>query len=92
LLTRFCNYLDLPHNVQSICSEIIRAAREHAVAEGRSPISIAGGSIYFTTHLLGIPKSAKDIGAVAGVSEGTIKLVYKFYFDHREVLVKKGMD
>jgi len=38
---------------------------------------------------MGIPKSAKDIGAVAGVSEGTIKLVYKFYFDHREVLVKK---
>lgn len=88
LLVRYCNHLDLPPNVQSICSDIIVRAREMGIADGRSPVSIAGGAIYFTCHLLGKVKSLKDIGAVAGVSEGTIKLVYKYYYMEREGLVK----
>ncbi|KAJ7591527.1 hypothetical protein C8J56DRAFT_566106 [Mycena floridula] len=70
LLVRYCNHLDLPPNVQSICSDIIIAARKHGIADGRSPVSIAGGAIYFTCHLLGKVKSLKDIGAVAGGSSG----------------------
>ncbi|KAJ8515792.1 hypothetical protein ONZ45_g6846 [Pleurotus djamor] len=89
LLVRYCNHLDLPPNVQSICSDIIIAARKHGIADGRSPVSIAGGAIYFTCHLLGKPKSARDISSVAGVSEGTIKLVYRLYFAAKEKLVKK---
>ena len=89
LLVRYCNHLDLPPNVQSICGDIIIAAREHGIADGRSPVSIAGGAIYFTCHLLGKPKSARDIGAVAGVSEGTIKLVYRLYYSDKEKLVKE---
>jgi len=89
LLVRYCNHLDLPPNVQPICSDIIIEARKHGIADGRSPVSIAGGAIYFTCHLLGKAKSAKDISAVAGVSEGTIKLVYRLYFADRERLVKK---
>lgn len=53
LLVRYCNHLDLPPNVQSICSDIIVAARKHGIADGRSPVSIAGGAIYFTCYLLG---------------------------------------
>jgi len=89
LLVRYCNHLDLPANVQSICSDIIVAARQHGIADGRSPISIAGGAIYFTCHLLGIHKPIRDISAVAGVSEGTIKLVYRYYYLDREKLVKE---
>jgi len=89
LLTRYCNHLDLPANVQSICGDIIIAARKYGIADGRSPVSIAGGAIYFTCHLLGKVKSAKDIGEVAGVSEGTIKLVYRLYFAEKEKLVKE---
>ncbi|TFK55632.1 transcription initiation factor IIB [Heliocybe sulcata] len=88
LLIRYCNHLDLPPNVQPICKDIIQAARERGIAVGRSPVSIAGGAIYFTTHLLGKPKSAREISNVAGVSEGTIKLVYRLYYNEREVLVK----
>lgn len=33
-----------------------------------------GGAIYSTYHLLGQPKSAKEISQVAGVNERTIKL------------------
>jgi transcription initiation factor TFIIB len=89
LLVRYCNHLDLPPNVQSICSDIIIAARKHGIADGRSPVSIAGGAIYFTCHLLGKTKSLRDISAVAGVSEGTIKLVYRLYYDDKEKLVKQ---
>jgi transcription initiation factor TFIIB len=89
LLVRYCNHLDLPASVQSICADIIVTAREHGIADGRSPVSIAGGAIYFTCHLLGKEKSARDIGAVAGVSEGTIKLVYRLYYADKEKLVKE---
>jgi len=88
LLVRYCNHLDLPPNVQSICGDIIIAARKHGIADGRSPVSIAGGAIYFTCHLLGKVKSARDISAVAGVSEGTIRLVYRLYYNDKEKLVK----
>lgn len=89
LLVRYCNHLDLPVNVQSICSEIIKAARILGIADGRSPVSIAGGAIYFTCQLLGTIKSSKDISSVAGVSEGTIKLVYRQYYVARDKLVKQ---
>lgn len=89
LLVRYCNHLDLPAKVQSICADIIVTARNHGIADGRSPVSIAGGAIYFTCHLLGKVKSARDISAVAGVSEGTIKLVYRLYYAERDKLVKE---
>ncbi|CAA7260126.1 unnamed protein product [Cyclocybe aegerita] len=89
LLVRYCNHLDLPPNVQSICSDIIVAARKHGIADGRSPVSIAGGAIYFTCLLLGKLKSVRDISMVAGVSEGTIKLVYRLYYAEKEKLVKQ---
>ncbi|KAF8969337.1 cyclin-like protein [Flammula alnicola] len=89
LLVRYCNHLDLPPNVQAICGDIIVAARKHGIADGRSPVSIAGGAIYFTCHLLGKVKSVRDISAVAGVSEGTIKLVYRLYYAEKEKLVKQ---
>ncbi|KZP20121.1 cyclin-like protein [Athelia psychrophila] len=89
LLVRYCNHLDLPPNVQAICGDIIVAARKYGIGDGRSPVSIAGGAIYFTCHLLGRVKSLRDISAVAGVSESTIKLVYRLYWHDREKLVKQ---
>jgi len=89
LLIRYCNHLDLPPNVQPICGDIIKKAREYGIADGRSPVSIAGGAIYFTTHLLGRPKTAREISEVAGVSESTIKLVYRLYYAEREKLVEQ---
>ncbi|KAI5832162.1 transcription factor TFIIB repeat-domain-containing protein [Schizophyllum commune] len=89
ILPRYFNQLDLPTYVQSICHDIIVEARNHGIADGRSPVSIAGGAIYFTCHLLGKPKSLREISSAASVSEGTIKLVYKLYYDAKEKLVKE---
>lgn len=89
LLVRYCNHLDLPPNVQPICADIIIKARDLGIADGRSPVSIAGGAIYFTCHLLGKVKNAREISNVAGVSEGTIKLIYRLYYAEKEKLVKE---
>ncbi|TEB30042.1 cyclin-like protein [Coprinellus micaceus] len=89
LLVRYCNHLNLLPNVQGVCSAIIIAAREHGIADGRSPVSIAGGAIYFTCQLMGHDVKISEISGVAGVSEGTIKLVYRLYYADKEKLVKK---
>ncbi|ELU45667.1 transcription initiation factor IIB [Rhizoctonia solani AG-1 IA] len=89
LLNRYCNQLHLHASVVTACEEVVVTARNHGIADGRSPISIAGAAIYFTSYLLGQGKSAKDICSVAGVSESTIKLVYKILWQEREKLVKK---
>ena len=88
ILVRLCNYLDLPPHVQAVCRDIIVAAREHDIGDGRSPSSIAAGAIYFTCLLLGIPKTIKDIAAQGAASEGTIKLMYRLYYADRQKLVK----
>jgi transcription initiation factor TFIIB len=87
ILVRYCNHLDLPPYVQAICKDIVVAVREHGIADGRSPLSIAGGAIYFTCLLLGVPKGIKDIAA-QGVGEGTIKLMYRLFYTDRRKLVK----
>ncbi|KAG9057393.1 transcription initiation factor IIB [Serendipita sp. 407] len=89
LMARYCNYLDLPPALQAYCAEVAGRARHRDVASGRSPVSIASGIIYFTAMLFGWNKNAslKDIGSTAGVSEGTIKLVYRLLWADRESLV-----
>jgi len=87
LIPRFCNHLGLPVSIERACTHIIVAARQENVNAGRSPISIAGGAIFFATHLLGQPKSARDISKVASVSESTIKLVYRGFVGAIDKLV-----
>jgi transcription initiation factor TFIIB len=39
------------------------------------------------SHLLGKPKTPKEISAVAGVSDGTIRTAYKYLYNEREKLI-----
>ncbi|KAG8986451.1 transcription initiation factor IIB [Tulasnella sp. JGI-2019a] len=89
LLGRYVNHLDLPVYVERAAVDLVIQNREHGVADGRSPISIAGAAIYFASHLYGQPKSAKEIAVVASVSESTIKLVYKLMYHEKEKLIDK---
>jgi len=89
LLSRYVNHLDLPVYVERAAVDLVVACREHGVADGRSPISIAGASIYFVSHLYGQAKTAKEIAMVAGVSESTIKLVYKLMYHEKDRLITK---
>ena len=54
---------------------------------GRSPLSAAAACIYFISHLMGYPRTAKEISAVAGVSDGTIRTSYKFLEKEKDKLI-----
>lgn len=50
---------------------------EEGILAGRSPITIAAACILFITTLFAAGKTAKEIGAVAGVQDSTIRNSYK---------------
>ncbi|TXT09108.1 hypothetical protein VHUM_02582 [Vanrija humicola] len=74
LLGRFCNYLDLGNAIFNASKHIAVAAVAKSAIDGRSPLSIAAGVLYFTTILFEKSTPSKDIADIAGVSESTIKL------------------
>ncbi|EHL01473.1 putative Transcription initiation factor IIB [Glarea lozoyensis 74030] len=65
------------------------AEKTPTVAElaGRSPLSVAAACIYMASHLLGKPKTPKEISVVAGVSDGTIRTAYKHLYNEKERLI-----
>lgn len=77
LLGRFCNYLDLGIAAFNVSKHIASEAAAKSAIDGRSPVSIAAGVLYFTCVLLSKGTTAKDIAAMGGVSESTIKLICK---------------
>lgn len=89
LLARFANHLDLPPFVDSAAKAVVEACRELGVAAGRSPTTIAAGAIYFASHLMGMGRTAKQIYEVSGVSDSTIKVVYKEMYAKKELIAPK---
>jgi transcription initiation factor TFIIB len=87
LMIRFCNRLQLPVNIQTVCVELAKRMEDDDILAGRSPVSIAAAGIFFVSWLMGKGKSVKEVGDVAGVSEGTIKGAYKVLYSVREKLV-----
>jgi len=77
LLGRYCSYLDLPNSILNASKHIATMAAAKAHTDGRSPLSIAGGALYFTCILFERPMTAKEIYDVGNVSESTIKLICK---------------
>lgn len=88
LVTRFCSQLGLNGQQYVKVSQGI-ATKVSTIGDlaGRSPLSVAAASIYMASHLLGKPKSAREIGQMAGVSDGTIKTSYKFLYQERDKLI-----
>jgi transcription initiation factor TFIIB len=74
LLGRFCNYLDLKQDIFNASKHIAQMAVEKSAIDGRSPLSIAAGVLYFTVILFEKPTTSKEIADIVGVSESTIKL------------------
>jgi transcription initiation factor TFIIB len=74
LLTRFVNYLDLGNAIYNASKHIAVEGVAKSAIDGRSPLSIAAGVLYFTVILFEKPTTPREIADVAGVSESTIKL------------------
>jgi transcription initiation factor TFIIB len=77
IVSRFGNHLGLPPAVQSATTEVVRNIDEFGILAGRSPLSVAAACVYFTCHAFGVPKTVKEIGAVVGISDSTLRTVYK---------------
>ena len=86
---RYCNALGLKvHAFVNVATGLAQKTPTVGDLAGRSPLSVAAACIYMTSHLLGNPRSPKEISLVAGVSDGTIRTAYKFLYQEREKLIE----
>jgi transcription initiation factor TFIIB len=88
LIVRFCSNLGVGMEVEKAASELALSSRDISGLAGKSPVSVAAACIYLVCNLHGVPRSAKEISEIAGVSEITIKGAYKFLYLQRHLLVK----
>eukprot|EP01135_Chromosphaera_perkinsii_P010475 Nk52_evm1s2137 gene=Nk52_evmTU1s2137 len=87
-LTRFCSNLSLPMEVERIAKYIMERAKTLDLSGGKSPLSIAGTALYMASQITGAQnkRSLKEVGAIVGVSETTIRLAYKGLYPQRDKL------
>jgi transcription initiation factor TFIIB len=88
LCGRFCSQLNVDE-ISFIAQDCSRTMMRLGSLAGRSPLSIAAVAIYLISHLMGKPRSAKEIGEVAGVSDGTIRTAYKLVFQDKDTIIKE---
>lgn len=87
LCLRFCSNLSLGAGATKVSLALAEKMGSVGALDGRSPLSAAAACIYFASHLMRQPRSAKDISATAGVSDGTIRTSYKLLEAVKEQLV-----
>ena len=87
LCIRYCSQLGLNSKCTMVSQQLADRLSSVGSLAGRSPLSAAAACIYFASHLMRQPKSAKEISAVAGVSDGTIRTSYKLLEAEKERLV-----
>lgn len=90
LMPRACAKLGLPRGVLLVAEECAHTVTEQGVAAGRSPLSIAGACLYLVSHLMGHPKTPKEIGAAVEVSDGTIRTAYKLMHAAQDKIIQES--
>ncbi|KAJ3186564.1 transcription initiation factor IIB [Gaertneriomyces sp. JEL0708] len=87
---RFANALQMDNDVIKGARHVLHKSQDLGTLAGKSPISIVAGCLYFVSCLAadGKKKSAKEIAAVAGCTDATLKNAYKLLYDTRDELGK----
>lgn len=93
LCARFCSQLGFRHyqSIENLACNLADKTPSVAELAGRSPLSIAAACIYMAAHLVGEPRTSKDIAAISGVSDGTIKTAYRFLYNARDRLIEPAI-
>ena len=65
--------LDMDQKTTNVAIQLAAKLKDSGSLAGRSPLSAAAASIFMAGHLMGVPKSAKEIANVVGVSDSTIR-------------------
>lgn len=88
LLPRFCHSLGMqPHEESKVRDILDYAFDQSNMVDGRSPISVTAGAIWFIVVLFGLEPALRDVAKTTQVSDGTIKLVFRILCRNRDVLV-----
>lgn len=87
LCDRYCDLLQLSMSSTKVARGIAERMSTVGSLAGRSPLSAAAACIYMASHLLGEPKSPKEIANVADVSDGTIRTAYKLLYTALDQLI-----
>ncbi|KAH8147733.1 uncharacterized protein LAJ45_08198 [Morchella importuna] len=87
LIRRYCSALRIDQRCASVSVSLAAKAMELGSGAGRSPLSNAAACIYMISHLLGTPRTTKEISNAAGVGEPTIRNTYKGLYNDREKLI-----
>ncbi|KAI9808956.1 MAG: transcription initiation factor IIB [Pycnora praestabilis] len=87
LCVRYCSQLGLTQACSLVSQQLADRMSTVGALAGRSPLSAAAACIYMISYLLKQGKTAKEISAVAGVSDGTIRTAYKRLYQEKEKLI-----
>jgi transcription initiation factor TFIIB len=87
LCNRYCSQLGLSAEITKIARTLAGKMTSVGSLAGRSPLSAAAACIYFASHLMKNGKTPKEISAVAGVSDGTIRTAYKLLEAEKDKLI-----
>lgn len=88
LTGRFCSNLGLKPQVASVAEHIAKKSKDVGVLAGKSPTTIAAGSIYMAAIVLKVPIDTMRISDKIGVSSGTLKSTYKSLYAKRVELLE----
>jgi transcription initiation factor TFIIB len=73
---RFCSYLRLSDRVQAKAIQILKEAEKKEVTAGKGPTGVAAAAIYIASVLCGERRTQREVSAVAGITEVTIRTRY----------------
>ncbi len=91
LCRRYCSMLEMSQKATNLSEALATKTTNTGALAGRSPLSAAAACIYMAGHLLGEVKSAKEIQAVAGVSDSTIRHAYKLMYVDKDKIIDDEM-
>lgn len=87
LTARYCDHLNMSRKTVNVANALAEQMTAMGSLAGRSPLSSAAACIYMAGHLMSEPKSAKEIMAVARVSDSTIRHAYKLLYFEKDKLI-----
>ncbi|KAK8214386.1 transcription initiation factor-like protein iib [Phyllosticta capitalensis] len=87
LCARFSSQLGFDTREQMLAQKLAEEMVRNGCLAGRSPLSACAACIYMISHLVGKPKTPKEIAPVAGVSDGTIRTAYKLLYGDKDKLL-----
>lgn len=91
LCSRYCSMLGMSAKATNLAIALAGKTTNTGALAGRSPLSAAAACIYMAGYLVGESKNAKEIQAVAGVSDSTIRHAYKLMYMERDKIITSEM-